>query len=333
METKKVALLTGALLIAGVTAFMAKNMFAGAGSPTADASAMPAQAQGPKILVATRALPVGTILGADSYSFQPWPKDLVENAYYTQDTANVESLNGTVVRTAISAGQPLTQGSLVAPGDRGFLAAALGPGMRAVTIKTDRFMGGAGFIFPGDRVDIVMAQTLADPTGGKPLRVSETILQNVRVVGTDTRTAPLEKDGKQVVKTFTSVTLEVTPRIAEKIVVAQGIGKLTLSLRSIADNAADLDRAIASGAVNVPAGTDPKAEKAMLSQIAAFPTETRSTFSTGGDISRFQRRSVPAAPKPPAMNVMGGVPVEKPKGPVVVIWGASGKQEIEFGGN
>jgi pilus assembly protein CpaB len=70
MDAKKLALLIGALLIAGVTAFMAKNMFAGSGAPVA--AAMPAQT-GPEILVATRALPVGTIIAADSFVYQPWP--------------------------------------------------------------------------------------------------------------------------------------------------------------------------------------------------------------------------------------------------------------------
>ena len=90
-----------------------------------------------------------------------------------------------------------------------------------------------------------------------------------------------------------TVTLEVTPRIAEKIAVAQSIGQLSLSLRSIADNAAELDRAIASGEVAVPEGADPKAEKAMLAIVAARPVDNNTTFVTGGDVSRFQRRSIP----------------------------------------
>src|SRR5678816_2728860 len=156
MDVKKVALLVGALVIAVVTAVMAKNMFTGAGAEQANAA--PVVPAGPKVLVARKALPVGTIIDAESLAFQAWPKELVQNAYYTEGAADsdITKLLGTVVRNEVTAGQPLTRGSVVAPGDRGFLAAALGPGMRAVTVPTDGETGGVGgFLFPGDRVDLV----------------------------------------------------------------------------------------------------------------------------------------------------------------------------------
>ncbi len=78
MDVKKLALLIGALVIAVITAVMAKNMFAGAGAQQANAA--PAVPVGPKVLVAKKALPVGTIIDADSLTYQPWPKDLVQNA-------------------------------------------------------------------------------------------------------------------------------------------------------------------------------------------------------------------------------------------------------------
>ncbi len=135
MEPKKIALLAGALIIAVATAFLARSMFAtnGATSPQAVAAA-PSPANMPHVLVATKALPVGTIVGPDAYRFQPWPKELVEDAYFLEDKIDVNQLAGSVVRTAVSVGQPVSQGALIRPGDRGFLAAALGPVMRAVTV-------------------------------------------------------------------------------------------------------------------------------------------------------------------------------------------------------
>jgi hypothetical protein len=128
----------------------------GPASPQAGAAAIPQQAlDGPQVLVATKALPVGTIIEADSFRFQPWPKDLIETAYYLQGKADPQSLQGAVVRNAITAGQPVTQGALIKPGERGFLAAALGPGMRAVTVPVNMQSSVAGFIFPGDRVDVL----------------------------------------------------------------------------------------------------------------------------------------------------------------------------------
>src|SRR5690606_9717409 len=102
-----------------------------------------------------------------------------------------ESLNGTVVRNAITAGQPLTKGAIVSPGDRGFLAAALGPGMRAVTIPVSSLTGVAGFVFPGDRVDLMLAQSVK--CDGQALKISETVLRSPRVLATDNRVTQLKK--------------------------------------------------------------------------------------------------------------------------------------------
>ncbi|WP_293882204.1 Flp pilus assembly protein CpaB [Sphingomonas sp.] len=337
MEPKKIALLVGALLIAAITAVMAKNMFGRGTAPVAQAVTV--VSTGPEVLVATRALPIGTIIEPDSFRFQPWPKDLIQNAYYLKGTADANSLTGTVVRAQISAGQPLTQGSTVRPGDRGFLAAALGPGMRAVTVSVSASAGVAGFVFPGDRVDLVLTQTVdggsGSGSGGPPLRASETFVRNIRVLATDQRTVPEDDKGKKEVKTFATVTLEVTPRIGEKIQVAQSIGQVSLSLRSIADNTSDLDAAIASGAVRVPAGTDPK-DKRFLVEIASRPIDTNSTYVTGADVSRFQRKTVPTqAPSlpSPAPTTSSGSNFDKPVGPVVHVARGNTVTDAPVGGN
>ena len=293
MDVKKLALLVGALVIAVVTAVMAKNMFAGAGAQQAQAAPVPV---GPKVLVAKKALPVGTIIDADSFTFQPWPKELMQSAYYVdgQPDGDAKKLLGTVVRYPITAGQPVTRGALVGPKDRGFLAAALGPGMRAITVPVSATSGVAGFVFPGDRIDLVLTQSVQGGGDGPSLKVSETILRNLRVLATDQRITDKDDDGKIQVAVFSSVTLEVTPRIAEKISVAQSLGSLSLSLRSIADNTAELERAVASGEVKVPAGANPVQEKQMLLALANRPIDGNTTYSTGGDVSRFQRRTVPA---------------------------------------
>jgi pilus assembly protein CpaB len=308
MDVKKLALLVGALVIAVVTAIMAKNMFAGAGAQQASA-AVQAVPMGPKVLVAKKAMPVGTIIDADSFAYQPWPKELIQSAYYVEGSAgaNPQSLLGTVVRYPITAGQPVTRGTLVGPQDRGFLAAALGAGMRAITVPVNSSTGVAGFVFPGDHVDMVLTQQVQGGGEGPELKVSETIVRNLRVLATDQRTTDKDKDGKIEVKTFANVTLEVTPRIAEKIAVAQSMGTLSLSLRSIADNGADLERAVAAGDIKIPAGANPAQEKQMLLAVANRPSDSDTTFTTGGDVSRFQRRTVPAKPTQmaDAMAAMG----------------------------
>jgi pilus assembly protein CpaB len=323
MDVKKVALLVGALVIAVITAVMAKNMFAGAGAQ--QAAAAPAVPLGPKVLVAKKALPVGTIIDADSFAYQPWPKELMQSAYYVEGQPDGDSkkLLGTVVRYPVTAGQPVTRGALVGPQDRGFLAAALGPGMRAITVPVNISSGVAGFVFPGDHVDMVLTQQVQGGGEGPPLKVSETIIRNLRVLATDQRITDKDDDGKTKVQTFSNVTIEVTPRIAEKVAVAQSMGTLSLSLRSIADNTAELERAVASGDVKVPANANPAEEKQMLLALANRPIDSNTTYSTGGDVSRFQRRTVPAKTASPvsmlaqALAARNGTAGPLTSGPVV----------------
>jgi pilus assembly protein CpaB len=294
MDSRKVILLVGALIVAAITAFMARSLIVGSPAPQSAAMTVVAAApDGPDVLVATKALPVGTILDASSLRYQPWPKELVQNVYYIKKAGfDPKSLQGTVVRNAITAGQPLTQGALVKPGDRGFLAAALGPGMRAVTVPVEATTSVGGFVFPGDRIDLILTQSVAGGGDGPPLKAAETIMRNIRVLATDQRTDnAVGDDGKTIVKTFSNVTIEATPRMAEQIAVAQTVGTLSLSLRSIADNSTELEQAIASGDVSMP--DDPKAERAMLTRIASAPSAGGGSMATGADVSRYQRRTVP----------------------------------------
>ena len=296
MDRKKLLLLTVALIVAVGAALVARSMFAAASAPVPGTQVA---AKGPRVLVARRALPVGTILTADAVAFQPWPKDLAREAYFLSGQDDVGKLLGTVVRFSVTAGEPVTRGALVAPGDRGFLAAALGPGMRAVTVPVSARTGVGGFIFPGDRVDVVLTQTIKG-TEDQALRTSETIVRNLRVLATDQSTENEIVDGKTVVRAFKTVTLEVTPRIAEKIAVAQVVGTLSLSLRSLAESDAELDRAIASGDITVPEGLSKEDEDRLLRQAMDRQIERGGSFVTGGDVSRFQRRSLPPMRQPAA---------------------------------
>jgi pilus assembly protein CpaB len=339
MDAKKIALLVGALIVAALTAFMARSMFTGASAPQAAAVTAAPAVQGPEVLVATRALPVGAIIEPDSFRYQPWPQELVnENAYFLKGgPVEAAKLQGSVVRNAITAGQPITQGSLVQPGDRGFLAAALGAGMRAVTVSVSAQSGVAGFVFPGDRIDLVLTQSVPGGGDGPPLKASETIIRNLRVLATDQRTTATDEEGKPSVQTFSTVTLEATPRIAEKIAVAQTVGQLSLSLRSIADNNAELERAIASGEVSVPEGDDAKADKALLLAVASRPIDTETSFVTGADVSRFQRRTVPtkAAERSGggmSSNAFPGGNSAAPTGPVVRVARGNMVTEVTVGG-
>jgi pilus assembly protein CpaB len=192
----------------------------------------------------------------------------------------------------------MTQGALVKPGDRGFLAAALGPGMRAVTVPVSAQSAVAGFVFPGDRVDLMLTQSVVGGGDGPPLKASETILRNLRVLATDQKTDKTTDDkGNTVVTTYSNVTVEATPKIAEKIAVAQTVGSSrcrcarspTIRANSRSDRQRRHQRARRRRSEEGK-GNDG-------AQAAARPQEGAPTFATGADVSRFQRSTVPAKPE------------------------------------
>ncbi len=291
MDIKKIMLLVGALVVAlgaalGIRALLAS----GQAAPVAQAVTVKAEPQGPKVLVAQSTLPLGTIIRPEHLSYQPWPADLVQNAYFLEGVGvQSDQLLGKVTRGVIPAGQPISRPSLVGPGDRGFLAAALQPGMRAVTVPINNISGVAGFIFPGDRVDVLLTHNIGEggtteqQTRAANFKVAETIVRNVRVLAVDQRLESLSDKAKKA----STVTFEVPPKMVEKIAVAQTLGKLSLSLRSLMENRAQLDQAIADGLVEV--GDEQTAVEDAALELAAtmLPDDSGSTFTTGGEVSRF----------------------------------------------
>ena len=151
---------------------------------------------------------------------------------------------GAVVRSRIAVGEPVTDGAVVKPGDRGFLAAVLNPGMRAVSVPITPTSANSGLIFPGDRVDLILTQTLIPGDGeGGTRRVSETVLKNLRIIAMGVETGDDAEAGKANERAKTA-TLEVTPGQAETVALLTELGKLSLSLRSLAaDGEAESSRA------------------------------------------------------------------------------------------
>jgi pilus assembly protein CpaB len=197
----------------------------------ASAAPVPAPAQPQtRVLVAQGNLAAGQFVRPENLHWQVWPKDGIAPGYFVEGRTRIEDFVGSVVRAAISDGEPITDGKIVRPGDRGFMAAVLTPGYRAVTVPVTVSSGIAGFVFPGDRVDLILTMTVHDPSGKLQRHASETLLTDLRVLAVDQRA---DDQNKEVVVEKTA-TLEVTPKQAETIAVATDLGTLSLSLRSLA---------------------------------------------------------------------------------------------------
>ena len=193
-----------------------------------------------EVLTTAIAMEPGTLIKPNHLRWQRWPEDNLSDSFIARD-ADAEGENalegekrveGAVVRYGLAAGQPLTPGTYVKPGERGFLAAILSPGQRAMSIPVTAASGGAGLILPGDRVDILMTQKIKieNAEGEDEERVaSETVMSDIRLIALDQKISGDPED-PEVART---ATLEVSAKQAEVLAVVQDLGRLSLSLRSI----------------------------------------------------------------------------------------------------
>ncbi len=206
----------------------------------------------PAVLVAARDIPLGSLLRDGDLRWQEWAGPEVPVGFVARDPANPDSAVylGAVARRGFVVGEPVQAGYLVKPGERGFLAAVLTPGHRAVAVSVDATSAASGLIWPGDRVDVILTQTFDDGTS-RPTRkaVGETVLRDVRVLSIDQTFQETATSGGGTLpaelRVPRTVTLEASPADAERIAVAAGLGRLTLALRSLGRTDAEADPEVA----------------------------------------------------------------------------------------
>ena len=147
--------------------------------------------------------------------------------------ASRSAYTGAMVRHALVPGALIRSDVVIRPGDHGFLAAVLHPGMRAVSVGVDAVSGTAGLIWPGDRVDLILTQSLDGPGINPGHRVAaETVLADVRVIAIDQRLVQGADATGKAPSPARTVTLEVSPEQAERVEVAAHLGPLSLVVRS-----------------------------------------------------------------------------------------------------
>jgi pilus assembly protein CpaB len=237
MGLRRIIVLLVAVVAAGATAMYARNWIEGQQNNNA-AVAAPAPEEVYEVLVADTNLPAGTFVKPQHLRWQRWPTDDVPETYVLKGARTEDVMVGAVVRRGIAEGFPITDGSVVKPGERGFLAAVLAPGMRAVSLPINATSSNSGLVFPGDRVDLILTQTLLAADGATTRRVSETVLRDIRIIAMGSELSDAAGEDKNYEKAKTA-TFEVTPRVAEKVALLGELGKLSLSLRSLAHAEAD----------------------------------------------------------------------------------------------
>ena len=220
MPTRSLILLGLGLLIAVGTALSLHNRM--------NKAATVARTQ---VIVAATTIPAGTFVRSDAQlALVDWPADNITSVMLTTATTQPAKYNGAVARRTITAGEPIQENMLVRSNEGGFMSAVLDPGKRAVSIAVDPTTGNAGFIFPGDHVDLILTHII-NRANAAPSRASETFIADARVLAVD---QSLDNPENKAVLAKT-VTLEVTPKQAEEINLAKDLGKISLSLRSLAN--------------------------------------------------------------------------------------------------
>jgi len=324
MRARTLIVVLFAVLLAGGTALLARAWLASqrqAAVAEATPLALPTPAK--SVLIARTGIAPGHILKPEDMVWQTWPDGAIDKAYVVIGTRTPESFAGWVARQPIAPGEPMTEAKIIAPGNRGFLAAVLRPGMRAISVPVTVTTGISGFVFPGDNVDIMITYLVPSPakTGGENAsggsqyehKAAETVLHDVRVIAIDQRMET--KAGEAVVAR--TATMEVTPKQSEMIVLASEIGKLSLSLRSLVPGASDV-AASESAASDSPADA-PRPTVTLDSEISPLlPKPFVSTDKTGITEVTILRGSgkpsesaAPSAPPAPANASPAAPPVSR----------------------
>jgi pilus assembly protein CpaB len=208
-------------------------------------------------LIARAPVQRGQLLKPEDFAWEPWPEGGIDKNYVVIGSKTPDAFSGWVARLPISAGEPITEAKIIAPGNRGFLAAVLRPGKRAVSVPVSVTSGIAGFVFPGDQVDLIVTYTIQEaPRPGQtqtgPLldhKVSETVLRDIRVIAIDQK---LDAKAGEANANLKTATLEVTPKESEVIALASEMGKLSLSLRSLVPGPGESKQEIADLPIDTP---------------------------------------------------------------------------------
>lgn len=300
------------------------------------AASQPGQARPPamdRVRVAAADLPEGMLLRESDLAWKEVPhKQVLQGALVKGDAESAEAtdLKGDVLRHAVTAGTMLGTADVIPPNAPGFLAAALKPGMRAISVAIDDVSGNAGLIQPGDYVDVLLTQQLDGPVHAPQNTArsveSETVVNRVRVLAVGSIFQRPKADAADANTRARTVTFEVTPHTAQVIAVATHLGSLSLALRSFATSdrnppvianetlpqtppvwAGDVSRALSTVRVSArsAAGSVPAAAHPVIvyrgSKVSDVGGDTRLQGSTGA-------AGVPPLPANPPTTVAGQNP-------------------------
>ncbi|RQZ18686.1 Flp pilus assembly protein CpaB [Burkholderia sp. Bp9031] len=263
------------IIAAGIGAFILRQLYVAASTPSA-----PGEATEARVRVAAADLPEGLLLRDNDLAWKRMPSTQVPAGAFVESQPGAD-LKGALLRNRVEAGAPIRADNVIPAGAPDFLAAALQPGMRAISVPVDDVSGNAGLIQPGDFVDVVLTQEIGGSATVPGTFEAETVVRRARVlaVGSEFQRAKTPASAPDVPVRARTVTLEVAPRTAQVVLVATRLGSLSLALRSFATSdrrqaaggdeqepdtapvwAGDVSRAARATSARTDAGTRPAAQ-------------------------------------------------------------------------
>jgi pilus assembly protein CpaB len=225
LVTLAVAILLGVVAVFGVRAYLS----APHGGPAAQASA---PTQFVDVVVAAKAIDRGVVLSPDLLKVVHYPADgAPQGAFQNAAQLTGPGQTGRIATRAMALNEAVLDSKVTAPDGKLTLATSVLPGMRAVALRSSDVAGVAGFVLPGDRIDILLTRSVGG--GDAAQTVTQVLAQNILVMGVDQSSD--DSSNKPVVAR--AVTVQVTPEQAEAISLGQAVGQVSLALRHVADDA------------------------------------------------------------------------------------------------
>ncbi|MBI1383396.1 MAG: Flp pilus assembly protein CpaB [Rhizobiales bacterium] len=188
-----------------------------------------------QVLVAKRDIQLGDTLKAGDIGWIDWPRDAATATYIQkhQKPGAITDLSGAIARAQFLAGEPIKEQKLIKASDGGVMAAILPAGMRAVSTSITAQNAAGNFILPNDRVDVILTRKIRSAGGRREQHVSDTLFRNIRVLAIG---SAIDAKGDEKTAKGDTATLELTPTQAETLALANLMGDISLSLRSLTDS-------------------------------------------------------------------------------------------------
>ena len=238
MRLRAFLMLGLALVLAGVAVFLAQDWLQRQVPQAPVIVKQEPTIQTTKIVVAASPLFFGNKIRRESMRLVDWPVDSVPPGSFKDFDSLLDGDEERVALRAIEVGEPILEPKVSGFGGRAILSAVIAPDMRAVTIRVNDVNGVAGFVLPGDHVDILLTRNPGG--GGNNGLITDVLLQNVKVLGIDQQSS--EQTNKP--KVAKAATLEVTQLQAQKLALAQKVGTLSLALRDLLNVDAEAVRTV-----------------------------------------------------------------------------------------